>query len=196
MRGFRGVSTQRTTAGWVDFDPSFVPDHAATMETILAEVTLRQETTHVFGKTYDVPRLTAWIGDAGRLYSFGGKTFEPTPWTPTLEALRARVSAHEGVEFNSVLVNLYRDGSDSVAFHADDEPELGPSPDDIRIASISLGAARRFRVKGPVISDAWNLGAGSLLVMGGTLQRDHVHSIPKTRKPVDPRVNLTFRVVA
>ena len=91
-----------------------------------------------------MPRLTSWHGDPGCSYAYSGRLFHPAPWTPELAALRDRLIAAEGCAFNSVLVNHYRDGADSMGEHADDEPELGPSRDDVRIASISLGAPRRF----------------------------------------------------
>lgn len=173
----------------------FIADHAATMARLLETLPLRQESIRIFGRTIPTPRLTSWHGSAG--YTFSGNTINAHPWTDELVAIRDRLSLLEGVEFNSVLVNYYRDGSDSVAFHADDEPELGPTDDDVRIASVSLGAPRRFVLK--ALEDGsrreWKLGAGALLVMGGTLQRTHVHAIPKTKRPVGPRMNLTFRVL-
>jgi alkylated DNA repair dioxygenase AlkB len=98
---------------------------------------------------------------------------------------------------NAALANYYRDGRDSMGWHADDERELGPSPDDVAVASLSLGAARRFllrhRTRGETRELA--LGDGSLLVMRGTTQRHWRHALPKTRAAVGPRLNLTFRVV-
>ena len=177
--------------------PGFIaPEHQAeVMERILSEVTTERSEIRIFGQVYETPRLMAWHGDPGAAYAFGSQNFDPKPWTPTLEALRAALSAREGVRFNSCLVNLYRDGSDSIAYHADDEPELGPTDDDVRIASLSLGATRRFRLKGPEGTQGFNLAGGDLVVMRGTLQRTHKHCVPKTKKPVGARLNLTFRVI-
>ena len=175
--------------------PGFLASHVATMREVLGEVTPQASTIRVFGRAYDVPRLTSWHGDPGRSYTFGGKTLAPRAWTPALARLRDRLSEREGVGFNSVLVNLYRDGSDSVAMHADDEPELGPSDRDVRIASLSLGCRRRFAVKGPQGRRTWDLGEGDLFVMRGRLQSTHTHGVPKTRRKVGPRLNLTFRVI-
>ena len=136
------------------------------------------------------PRLTAWMGD--HAYRYSGLTNEPQPWPPALATLRDRLSEELGAPFNSCLANLYRDGSDSMGYHADDEPELGPQP---VIASISLGARRRFALRHRTSRQrwTWELGEGDLLVMSGESQRDYLHAVPKTARPVGPRMNLTFR---
>src|SRR5690606_6222598 len=132
-------------------------------------------------------------GDAGASYTYSGARFVPEPFTPALAALRGRLQAFTGRAFNSVLANLYRDGNDSVGWHSDNEPELGPEP---AIASLSLGASRRFRLRHahlpPVSVD---LHSGDLLVMPGPLQRHWQHTLPKTRRPVGARINLTFREI-
>ena len=183
--------------GWARLREGFVEDDAALMDELVRTLPLRAETLVLFGREVATPRLTSWHGDPGCSYAYSGRTFAPAPWTPPLSALRARLREACGVDFNSVLANYYRDGRDSMGAHADDEPELGPSPDDIRIASISLGARRRFLLKaragGPSVGYA--LGEGSLFEMGGALQRTHTHRVPKTKRPVGPRLNLTFRVV-
>jgi alkylated DNA repair dioxygenase AlkB len=118
---------------------------------------------------------------------------EPEPWTPPLLEIKARIEEEAGVEFNSVLLNLYRDGRDGVAWHSDDEPELGPSP---LIGSVSLGATRRFqfRLKSrKELRRELNLEHGSFLLMSGSTQRTWQHQVPKTSRRVEPRVNLTFR---
>jgi alkylated DNA repair dioxygenase AlkB len=138
------------------------------------------------------PRLTAWYADPGRSYSYSGVTHHATPWTPELLAVKERVEVAAGTTWNSLLLNLYRDGRDSIGFHADDEPELGPSP---VIGSVSLGATRRFVLKHPASGEKleFDLPDGSLLVMGGTSQHHWRHGVPKTCKPVGQRINLTFR---
>ena len=164
-------------------------------ECLYREISWRQSSIRIQGKTLPVPRLDAWYGDPGRVYTYSGVRFEPLAWTPGLSRLRLELETHLGCAFNSVLANLYRDGKDSVAWHSDDEPELGPEP---IIASISLGAERRFalrhkyRHQPPVRLD---LPPGSLLVMTGTTQRYWVHQLAKTARPVGPRINLTFRRV-
>ncbi|HEY9752826.1 MAG TPA: alpha-ketoglutarate-dependent dioxygenase AlkB, partial [Coleofasciculaceae cyanobacterium] len=101
----------------------------------------QQETIQIFGKRTPLPRLTAWHGDAGKTYIYSGIEQRPAPWTPTLSSIKARIEKIAEVEFNSVLLNLYRNGRDSVAWHSDDEPELGQNP---VIGSVSFGATRRF----------------------------------------------------
>ena len=146
----------------------------------------------LFGRRMMQPRLTAWCADPGLTYTYSGTRLESACWHPELSRLRARLEARFDCPFNSVLVNAYRDGSDAMGWHSDDEPELGERP---RIASVSLGAPRKFRLrrKGEGRSHGYWLEPGSLLLMSGTSQRDWQHSIPRTRKPVSIRINLTFR---
>lgn len=182
---------------WIEHRSGFVRDHLALMAALERDLPLAVETIRIMGRDVKTPRLTSWHGDAGASYAYSGRTFAPHPWTAELARLRDALREATGVAFNSVLANLYRDGADSMGAHADDEPELGLARDDIRIASISLGAKRRFvllpRRNGP----KWEapLGEGDLLLMGGTTQRHYRHAVPKTRKPVEKRMNLTFRVI-
>lgn len=149
----------------------------------------------LFGREHASPRLSCWIGDADAVYRYSGATFAPQPWPAALAAVRARLARELGVRFNSVLANLYRDGRDAMGWHSDDEPELGPAP---TIASLSLGAPRRFALKHrrePAIRQVLVLEPGSLLVMRGATQRDWKHALPRTARAVGPRINLTFRQV-
>jgi len=150
----------------------------------------------LFGREVDSPRLSCWIGNPDAVYRYSGSRFVPRPWTASLEALRGRLQHELGRPFNSVLANLYRDGRDTMGWHSDDEPELGPEP---LIASLSLGAVRRFvlrRRDDPGRKLALGLEPGSLLLMGGTTQRYWKHALPRTARPVGPRINLTFRQIA
>ncbi|QNH62110.1 alpha-ketoglutarate-dependent dioxygenase AlkB family protein [Hymenobacter sediminicola] len=171
---------------------------AALLSELTTTIAWRQEPIKLFGKEVMQPRLTAWYGDPSARYQYSGLALEPYPWTPALERLRSQVEAATGTHFNSVLLNLYRSGQDSMGWHADNEPELGPTP---IIASVSLGDTRRFRLKprdpqrtqhAPV---SLELSAGSLLVMRGYTQRYWLHAVPKTARPTGPRLNLTFRAV-
>nr|WP_043290844.1 alpha-ketoglutarate-dependent dioxygenase AlkB [Pseudoxanthomonas spadix] len=147
----------------------------------------------LFGRWVHAPRLSCWIGDPGAVYRYSGRTFAPQPWPHALLPLRQRLREELGVDFNSVLANLYRDGRDAMGWHSDDEPELGPEP---VIASLSLGAARRFvlrRRDDHAVKQALVLEPGSLLVMRGASQRDWQHALPRTARPGGPRINLTFR---
>ena len=147
----------------------------------------------LFGREIDSPRLSCWIGDADASYSYSGTRFAPQPWPRALQAVRERISATAGEGFNSVLANLYRDGNDAMGWHSDDERELGTQP---MIASLSLGGSRRFVFKHrrePAAKLALTLPNGSLLLMSGDTQRKYLHALPRTRRPVAARINLTFR---
>jgi alkylated DNA repair dioxygenase AlkB len=153
----------------------------------------------LFGREVASPRLSCWIGDPGTGYTYSRTRFEPRPWPASLMRLRRRLERDSDAAFNSVLANFYRDGSDSMGWHSDDEPELGERP---VIASLSLGATRAFRLRrrlprgvraqrGDTLS--LPLTHGSLLLMAGDTQRLYRHEIPKTREAIGGRINLTFR---
>ncbi|MBA2077460.1 alpha-ketoglutarate-dependent dioxygenase AlkB [Rhodanobacter sp. PCA2] len=153
----------------------------------------------LFGREIDSPRLSCWIGDPGAGYTYSGTRFEPRPWPAALAALRARLEQACAARFNSVLANLYRDGDDAMGWHSDDEPELGARP---VIASLSLGAERRFRFRRrrargepaqPGDTVELVLPHGSLLRMAGATQHLYRHALPRVRGLAAPRVNLTFR---
>lgn len=147
----------------------------------------------MFGNWVDSPRLSCWIGDPQARYRYSGAQFEPRPWTPLLQALRERLLAEGIGRFNSVLVNRYRSGGDYMGWHSDDEPELGAEP---LIASLSLGAARRFLLRRrdePARKAEFLLGHGDLLLMGGSTQRFYQHALPKMARVQGERINLTFR---
>jgi alkylated DNA repair dioxygenase AlkB len=192
------ASTTRKLAdgAWLEFWPDLIDDHQAWLERLRAELPLAVERYRIAGREVESPRLVAWHGDPGAAYVYSGVAHEPAPWTAGLAALRQRVEAATGLTFNSVLANLYRDGADGMGWHADKEPEIGPSPDDRWIASLSLGHPRRFvlrHVRDRADRFELELGGGSLLVMRGTTQSCYRHAAPKTRRPVGARLNLTFR---
>lgn len=182
----------------VRYQPDWLPEAAADvlLRALIDEIRWTQHHVRIFGRELPSPRLSAWIGDPGAAYTYSRVRHEPLPWTPALAVLRARLRAESGVDFNSVLANRYRDGRDSMGWHADDEPELGPAP---VIASVSLGATRQMRFRrrsgdgsAPV---AFALEHGSLLWMAGRTQQLYQHAIHKTRTEVGERINLTFRVL-
>ena len=176
---------------------AFGPEEASRLfDALRTGIRWRQEEVTIFGQRRLVPRLVAWHGDPGASYRYSGTDHHPEPWTPALERVRAKVRELSGVEFNAVLLNLYRDGRDGMGWHADDEPELGRDP---VIASVSLGAPRRFCLRHRRRKDLkldLELPHGSLLVMAGPMQHHWVHALAKTRRPVGERINLTFRRVA
>src|SRR5437764_14453253 len=170
----------------------FPLSNAEVLARLIAETPWRADTIVVYGKRYLQPRLTAWYGEAS--YTYSGLTLDPLPLTPLLEQLRRTVEEVTGHRYNSVLLNHYRDGRDSMGMHSDDEPELGPDP---VIASLSLGATRSFllRHKTKKIGQKIELTDGSLLLMRGCTQHNWLHGINKTVKFTESRVNLTFRYI-
>jgi alkylated DNA repair dioxygenase AlkB len=192
----------------VSLDPAWLPatEADALLQALREAVPWETHRIRIFGRAVDSPRLSCWIGDPEAVYTYSGARFEPHPWPEALGPVRQRVAAACGIAFNSVLANLYRDGRDAMGWHRDDERELGPCP---VIASLSLGATRRFLLK-PVaraavaaagspcgglagVRTALDLGHGSLLLMRGETQRHYRHALPRTARPVGPRINLTFR---
>lgn len=158
-----------------------------------------QSTIFLAGRTVQIPRLNAWYGDPATDYQYSGRRFVPLNWFRALGALRQHLRRQlhvQGFDFepNSALLNCYRDGNDSVSWHADDEKELGPAP---LIASISLGATRRFLLKHRRGQQRYriDLEHGSLLLMLPPLQQHWRHALPKTKAPVAERINITFRQV-
>lgn len=151
----------------------------------------RQDELTVFGRKYRTPRLTSWHGDVP--YTYSGLTMTPQPWTTSLLDIKTRIETRTNTRYNSVLLNLYRDGNDSMGWHQDNEEVLGENP---VIASVNFGETRRFRLRHkdkkyePVSID---LPTGSLLIMAGATQHHWQHAVPKTKKQVGARINLTFR---
>ncbi len=164
------------------------------LETLIADIPWRQESLRIAGKVRAIPRLQCWMGDTGSDYGYSGVRLTPYPWHNTVKVIHDRVADSSGSTFNSALINFYRNGEDSVAWHADDEAELGDSP---VIASVSLGAQRVFELKQkhqlPAKKFKLTLRHGSLLIMSGTMQQHWLHQLPKVKGLQEPRINLTFR---
>ena len=154
----------------------------------------RQEDITMFGKTMKTPRLQAWYGDEDALYKYSNIPLIPQPWDRRLSAIKNDIEEQIEGRFNSVLANYYRNGKDSMGWHSDNEKELGVEP---LIASVSLGEPRRFLLKHKTSGEklTLNLQSGSLLIMRGDLQQNWQHSVPKTMKQVNGRINLTFRKI-
>ncbi|MDX2188962.1 MAG: alpha-ketoglutarate-dependent dioxygenase AlkB [Bacteroidota bacterium] len=147
----------------------------------------------LFGKKIFEPRLTAWFGS--KSYKYSGKNMQPQSLNSDLEWIIQKINSDVGLEFNTVLLNYYRNGTDSMGWHSDDEKELGPSP---IIASISMGAERtiHFRLKeNHKIVKKCLLHHGSLLIMKGNTQLLWQHALPKVKNLEQPRINLTFRKI-
>ena len=180
----------------IDYRPGWLPpDEADALFTGLRDtVPWQVHRIRMRGREIASPRLSCWMGDEGAAYAYSGARFEPHPWPALLSPLRLRLKAECRGAFNGVLANLYRDGRDAMGWHRDDEPELGDAP---LIASLSLGGTRRFLLK-DARGDrhAVALAGGDLLLMSGDSQRLYRHALPRTARPVAPRINLTFRRVA
>jgi alkylated DNA repair dioxygenase AlkB len=180
----------------VDYLRRFLPAETAhaVMRHLLDEVPWRAESIVVWGKRFPQPRLIAWYGDLGKNYTYSGIHLNALSWTRTLLDIKSRVEAVAGTDFNSVLLNYYRDHRDSMGLHSDNERELGERP---ILASLSLGEERTFILKHKTRKASkpvhLKLASGSLLLMKGETQRYWKHGIDKETHPCGPRVNLTFR---
>ena len=155
----------------------------------------RQEQIKLYGQVHDLPRLTAWYGDPAKTYSYSGISITSLEWIDALLAIKNRIESVSDYSFNSVLLNRYRNGSDGVSWHADDEPELGQNP---VIGSVSFGEARPFQLKHKTLDEKRKiiLENGSYLLMKGRTQHCWLHQIPKSKRVLGERINLTFRQIA
>jgi alkylated DNA repair dioxygenase AlkB len=158
------------------------------------EIEWKQETMNMYGKQVNFPRLTAWYGNKDKPYSFSGITLQPKVWSKELLEIKEKIELISQVQFNSVLLNRYRTGNDSISWHTDAEKELGKNP---IIASVNFGATRKFQLRHIETKEKIEieLTHGSLLIMQGELQHYWQHQVPKTSKVINERINLTFRVI-
>ena len=165
------------------------------LEQLLENVIWQQEKIKIYGQIHKLPRLTAWYGDEGKRYTYSGITVYSLNWINPLSEIKSRIEEVSGDLFNSVLINRYRDGSDSISWHADDEHELGPCP---LIGSLSFGEARSFQMKHKFRDEKFKitLKHGSYLLMKGNTQRNWLHRIPKSKRPLGERISLTFRQIS
>jgi alkylated DNA repair dioxygenase AlkB len=180
----------------IDYIPEFLTnaDSSKLLEFLQTKISWQQGKIKLFGKVHSEPRLSSWIGDPEAVYTYAGKQMKPDPWLTEIESLRQFLQFSFPYQWNSVLLNLYRDGHDYMGFHADNEPTLGSNP---VIASLSLGAKRRFVFKNRLNAAKHELMLehGSLLIMSGETQRDWLHALPKSLRVKTPRINLTFRKI-
>ena len=164
------------------------------LTSLIDKVPWQQDSLQIGGKEVLIPRLQCWMGDPGSDYSYSGIRLQPKPWSKDILNIKTRIECLTEHKFNSVLLNYYRNGQDSVSWHADDEKELGDKP---TIGSISFGAVRKFQFRAKSTNDVRKfnieLRNGSLLLMGDTLQNNWLHQLPKAPGLVRPRINLTFR---
>ena len=181
----------------VVYIPNFYPSEKATeiFKTLKETTEWQHDDITVFGKTYKQPRLTALYANNNLPYTYSNITMFPKIFNKTLLNIKQAVEGYADHEFTSVLLNLYRDGNDSNGWHADNEKELGKNP---VIASVSFGEARLFHFKHRQMNNEKHkllLEHGSLLIMKGEMQHYWLHQIPKTKKVIGERINLTFRTI-
>tara|TARA_B100000795_G_scaffold10948_1_gene7665 strand:- start:4594 stop:5208 length:615 start_codon:yes stop_codon:yes gene_type:complete len=164
------------------------------LKAIMEKIEWKQESMNMYGKQILFPRLTSWYGESNKPYSFSGITLNPHPWSEELIKIKKDIEPLAHVKFNSVLLNRYRNGNDSISWHTDAEKELGTDP---VIASVNFGAERTFQLKHIETKERIDiiLKHGSLLIMKGKLQHFWQHQVPKTKKIKTERINLTFRVI-
>jgi alkylated DNA repair dioxygenase AlkB len=162
------------------------------MDRLLTEIPWRSDTAFIYGRHITTKRKVAWFGDDGFNYNYSNQTRAALPWTELLLELKAKVGEHCQYEYNSVLLNLYHNGSEGMGWHSDDEKELGDAPN---VASLSFGAVRRFDMRHKVSSKtiSQSLEPGGLIVMSGQSQACWRHQVPKQLRVMEPRINLTFR---
>lgn len=180
----------------LEYYPNFLTQNEADFyfNQFIDDICWQHESYFMFGKKVMAPRLIAWYGNDDAVYLYSGKVHHPIPWTKNLHQLKQFIESFTHETFNSVLLNLYRNGQDSMGWHADNEKELGKNP---VIASISLGANRKmyFRDNQSKRVISLELAHGSLLLMQGHIQDNFKHSLPKIKRVAEPRINLTFRLI-
>ncbi|XMO87113.1 alpha-ketoglutarate-dependent dioxygenase AlkB [Algibacter sp. AS12] len=182
----------------IAYYPDFFNESEATnfFKNLLNEVKWQQDSITIYGKTHLQPRLTCFYANNTNTYKYSNITMQPDPFNDDVLLIKSKIESHLKVKFTSCLANLYRNGNDSNGWHADNEKELGKNP---IIASVSFGAERVFNLKHKVdksLKAKLNLQHGSLLLMQGATQDNWLHQIPKTKKIIGKRINLTFRIIA
>ena len=166
------------------------------LQILLSELPWHSDSIRVYGKEHTIPRRQCWLGDTGLNYTYSGKTLQPLAWHPRLKTLNHELNQALGLANNSVLCNLYCNGQDTMGWHSDDEPELGPAP---VVVSVSLGAERDFALRRKGQSRMYGklpLAHGSVLVMNAGMQTCWQHALPRRAGIEAARINLTFRCLA
>lgn len=179
----------------IQYTPDFLDNADDVFNYLYDHVPWEKTEVKVYGKTYLTPRKTAWYSKDGKSYSYSNNNQITHPYCNVIADLNSKVGKFLGLDFNSVLLNLYEDGSNHVSWHSDNEKELG---DEINIASISLGVSRDFKyrtIKDKSLVKTISLEHGSLLVMRHPFQLNYQHCVPKRKKVVSKRINLTFRSI-
>lgn len=172
----------------------FLEDESVLFQQLKENISWQQRQIKLWGKLINEPRLTAWYGDQNAIYSYSGIKLNPLAWITSLLIIKEKIEKVSQENFNSVLLNLYRNGQDSMGWHSDDERELGENP---VIGSVSFGATRSFQLKHKKLNhlETIELTSGSFLLMKGQTQHFWKHQVPKTKNLCSERINLTFRAV-
>lgn len=182
--------------GQMNFKANFLSQEESQLyfKELLAITPWQSDVVHLFGKEYTSKRKIALYGDPNTSYTYSQVKKTPLEWTPTLLSIKSKIEQFCGARFNSCLLNLYHNGQEGMSWHSDNEKELGTHP---AIASISLGAPRKFAWKHKKSKARYDklLPSGSLIYMHGSMQEHWLHSIPKTKKVNEPRINLSFRQI-
>lgn len=191
---FRQIDNLLPRDGDVQYFGALIPPGIADryFTALREEIRWEHDRTVMFGRPIVTARKVAWYADAGISYRYSGVTRSGLPWTEALQSLRAIVAQHAGTTFNGCLLNLYHRGDEGMGWHSDNERDLVPHG---VIASVSLGAARKFVFKHRQSKETvtLHLEHGSLLLMRGETQRHWLHRLPPMRRVHTPRINLTFR---
>ena len=190
-----GMKISMPDADVLHFARLFDPSEASSLFLQLQQnIEWQQEQIKLYGQVHDLPRLTAWYGDPAKTYSYSGISIRALEWVEALLEIKRRIESVSDYSFNSVLLNRYRNGSDGISWHADNEPELGQNP---VIGSVSFGAARPFQLKHKTLDAKRKitLENGSYLLMKGRTQHCWLHQIPKSKRVLGERINLTFRLI-
>ena len=161
---------------------------------LLDTIPWKQDEVVMFGKKVITKRKVAWYADAGITYTYAGVKKSGLEWTEPLLGVKQKVESITGASYNACLLNLYHEGEEGMGWHKDNEKEI---VSESSIASVSLGAARKFAFKHATTSERLDieLANGSLLDMKGPIQQNWYHSLPKTMRIKQLRINLTFRLM-
>jgi len=163
-------------------------------EDLNKEIKWKQERVFVMGKWREPARRTSSQGNEGLKYRYSGATQQAEKWTETVLFVKNKIEEMTGKQYSYVLCNYYGDGKSYISYHSDAEKDLEPGED---IVSVSFGATRKFYLKHIKDKTIYKtlLETGDVLVMSGETQKHFQHSVPKELKVLDPRINLTFRVI-
>jgi len=196
VSGDEGITNLLDRDGIVNYYGKIMTSFEANryFELLLNNILWENDKVIIFGKSIVTKRKVAWYGDSDYLYTYSNSTKQALAWTEELLYIKQTIENATGANYNSCLLNLYHNGNEGLGWHSDDEESLGKNNN---IASLSLGAERKFLFKHKLTKQTVSilLEHGSLLVMKGSTQSNWLHSLPKSKKISQPRINLTFRSI-